>query len=328
MADDSAREKTVKRIAYIADSPDWIQAQRAKDLQPYLPEHELHILLPSFASLSGPWDAVWVASWRILLAHPGIIDRLPTNRTLLGVTSHYNLGGGLKPETCFRVGADPAEEFAKAIEILGRFPVLTCNSRILFEMLVPRLPMTEVILAQNGVDAEFFHPRIQPPSDEGHIAVSWVGKDKGLKNLAAYMDAYRQLDGGKYRFQLIVPKKRGGLVKDRYGMRQFYWMTDFLVCTSFAEGTPNPALEAAACGVPLITTKVGNMPELVSEGNTGWFIDQTAESLIACVERLQHVEPHEYRSMSQAVRTEIEAHWTWPKRAVAYRKALETLCEQ
>ena len=109
-------------------------------------------------------------------------------------------------------------------------------------------------------------------------------------------------------------------------MLQFYWMTDFLVCTSFAEGTPNPGLEAAACGIPLITTPVGNMPELIREGETGWFIEPTAKSLIATVERLQYLQPWEYRKMSEQIRADVEATWTWEKRAPAFRRALEVVC--
>ena len=52
-------------------------------------------------------------------------------------------------------------------------------------------------------------------------------------------------------------------------MREFYRSLDVYVCASRAEGTPNPCLEAAACGVPLVTTCVGNMPELVRHGVNG-----------------------------------------------------------
>ena len=190
--------------------------------------------------------------------------------------------------------------------------------------LSPHLP--ELVLAQNGVDAQFFQPAPYTQRSYGLPTVGWVGKDKGAKNLAAIMEAYRKIDGVAAGFHMIVPKKRGGPVKTREGMRTFYWHTDFLVCTSLHEGTPNPALEAAACGVPIISTTVGNMPELVSEGDTGWCIEPTADSLIACVERLQYLEPHEYRRMSHNIRAEVENHWTWKIRAEAYRKALETLC--
>jgi len=322
----------MKRICYLTDSLSWIQAQRAKDLQPYLPEYALIPMLPTDALRYAPiilayYDAVWFASWRIILAEPRLMDALNLSACMASVTSHYHIGGGLKPETCFRKGTDPDQEFTKAIEVLTRFRLVTCNSKILYDLLSPHLP--ELVLAQNGVDAEFFHP-----SAEGHHwfdrrvifpSVGWVGKDKGAKNLAIFMEAYRKIDGPWPLFPMVVPKKRGGPVKTRGGMRNFYWQTDFLACTSWHEGTPNPALEAAACGLPIITTRVGNMPEFVTEGGTGWFIEPTAESLIACIERLKEITPEQYRRMSQAIRTEIEMHWTWSKRAVAYRKALETL---
>jgi len=318
----------MKRIAYLVDSLDWIQAQRAKDLQPYLPEHALVVMTPTTVDdvglAAGRYDATWVASWRILFAHPELEQWIRPEKTLLGVTSHYQIGGGLKPETCFRKGADPAKEFEKAIEVLKRFRLVTCNSKILYDLLSPHLP--EIMLAQNGVDAEFFQPAPYVQRSYGMPTVGWVGKDKGAKNIGTFMEAYRKLDGYAALFHMVVPKKRGGPVKTREGMRRFYWQTDFLVCTSFHEGTPNQALEAAACGIPIIGTPAGNLPELIREGETGWFIAPTADSLIACVERLQYLEPHEYRRMSHNIRLVIEAEWTWKVRAEAYRKALETLC--
>ena len=313
-------------VAYLIDSKTWVQAQRETDLQPHLLDHTLCAMLPNeYIERSRRFDAVWVSSWRILLANPYLLDELPQEKTLLGCTSHYGIGGGLKPETCFRKGSDPAEEFAKAIAILKRFRLVTCNSRILYDLLSPHLP--EIMLAQNGVDAEFFTPVPYVARHYGLPTVGWVGKDKGAKNIAAFMATYQKLDHHSALFHMVVPKKRGGPVKTREGMRNFYWQTDFLVCTSFSEGTPNGVLEASACGLPIITTPIGNTVEgLVREGETGWFIEPTAESLIACVERLQHMQPHEYRRMSGAIRAEIESHWTWPKRAEAYRKALEVMC--
>lgn len=319
----------MQHIAYIVDSLTWVQAQRAKDLQPYLPDHALVVMEVGGVDVWGllvdeSYDAVWLASWRILLAHPELENILPLERTLASVTSHYNIGGGLKPETCFRKGTDPAEEFAKAIATLKRFRAVTCNSKILYDLLSPHLP--DVILAQNGVDADFFAPRAECPVLGSIPTVGWVGKDKGAKNIAAFLAASQALDGVRANFYAIVPKKRRGPVKDREGMREFYRKCDYLVCTSWHEGTPNPALEAAACGLPLITTPVGNMPELVREGETGWFIEPTAESLIACVERLEYLEPWEYRRMSEAIRADILRDWTWEKRIPAYQRALEAVC--
>ena len=44
-------------------------------------------------------------------------------------------------------------------------------------------------------------------------------------------------------------------------MPQYYSEIDVCLCTSIHEGTPRPALEAMSCGVPLISTNVGIIPE-------------------------------------------------------------------
>jgi len=44
-------------------------------------------------------------------------------------------------------------------------------------------------------------------------------------------------------------------------MVEFYRSLDVYVCASRSEGTPNPCLEAAACGLPVVTTRVWAAPK-------------------------------------------------------------------
>ena len=60
-------------------------------------------------------------------------------------------------------------------------------------------------------------------------------------------------------------------------MVEFYHSLDVYVCASRSEGTPNPCLEAAACGLPVITTAVGNMPELIRDGHNGFLVERRPE---------------------------------------------------
>ena len=48
-------------------------------------------------------------------------------------------------------------------------------------------------------------------------------------------------------------------------MPEWYSHIDVLICASESEGTPNPVLEALACGVPVISTHVG-IPVIASGG--------------------------------------------------------------
>jgi glycosyltransferase involved in cell wall biosynthesis len=54
---------------------------------------------------------------------------------------------------------------------------------------------------------------------------------------------------------------------------------DFMIMCSEFEGTPNVAIEAMACGLPLVTTKVGNLPYFIEDEKNGFFYNHSMEQL-------------------------------------------------
>jgi glycosyltransferase involved in cell wall biosynthesis len=55
-----------------------------------------------------------------------------------------------------------------------------------------------------------------------------------------------------------------------------YPLMNVFLCTSSEEGGPSTILEAMACGVPVITTDVGHVPEVVADGVTGFVARERA----------------------------------------------------
>jgi glycosyltransferase involved in cell wall biosynthesis len=72
-----------------------------------------------------------------------------------------------------------------------------------------------------------------------------------------------------------------------------------LLLLSSQEGCPNVVLESMALGVPAIATRVGGVPELIGDGDTGFLV--SADDRRAAVERILHVamNPLEARKMGR-----------------------------
>jgi glycosyltransferase involved in cell wall biosynthesis len=60
-----------------------------------------------------------------------------------------------------------------------------------------------------------------------------------------------------------------------------YANADILVLTSEHEGTPNVVIEAMASGLPVVATRVGGLPEIVKDRETGILVDHQDESGLA-----------------------------------------------
>lgn len=56
-------------------------------------------------------------------------------------------------------------------------------------------------------------------------------------------------------------------------INNFYQALDAYLITSRQEGGPKALLEAMACGVPVISTRVGQAMDLIQHGQNGWLVD-------------------------------------------------------
>jgi hypothetical protein len=182
-----------------------------------------------------------------------------------------------------------------------------------------RWPDTYVL--PNGVDLDLF--RVTRRLETRRPRVLWTGSER-----------YRQVKGYD---DLVLPlQKRLGAhgvecdvrLVDSFGhdrwasdeMVEWYNSGTVLVCASETEGTPNPALEAAASGCVVVSTPVGNMPDLIRSGVNGYLVERDLEAILEGVLAASAHYPRLARQMQQDIRA-----WGWSERSRPYFALLREL---
>jgi glycosyltransferase involved in cell wall biosynthesis len=87
-----------------------------------------------------------------------------------------------------------------------------------------------------------------------------------------------------------------------------YRRADVCVLSSDFEGTPNVLFEAMASGLPVVATKVGDVPAIVLQGETGFVVERDdLDGLTAALAELVRNEPRRIE-MGRRARQYVEAH--------------------
>lgn len=141
---------------------------------------------------------------------------------------------------------------------------------------------TEVI--GNGVDTDLFRPHPEISREPGRI-ITTTSSDQPLKGFGVLLEALQQVRSLRPDAHLVVigklqPEGRNqrllrqleleGCVSFRSGISdlelvQEYARASVAVCPSLYEGFGLPAAEAMSCGVPLVSSAGGALPEVVGD---------------------------------------------------------------
>jgi glycosyltransferase involved in cell wall biosynthesis len=107
--------------------------------------------------------------------------------------------------------------------------------------------------------------------------------------------------------------------------------SDLVLLPSRIEALPTVLVEAAACGVPAVATRVGGVPEVVADGETGWLFapppgpDATARAVRAALD-VRRTDPARFAAVGRAARARARTRFdagVWANRlATAYRAAV------
>lgn len=172
----------------------------------------------------------------------------------------------------------------------------------------------------DGVDLSLFRPGRQPRT-AGPLRVGWAGNSvwmdhqgdvdpKGLRTILR--PAIERLRSEGISVELVVADRQVRLIPHRQ-MPEFYNSLDVFVCSSDSEGTPNPVLEAMACGLPVVSTDVGIVPEAFGVQQKRFMVPRTTDEFVDALRTLA-VDQELRARLSEENLTSIE-RWDWSKRA-------------
>lgn len=164
-----------------------------------------------------------------------------------------------------------------------------CNSEALKTLMVHKygIPEPRVSVIVNGIDCTRFHPPSAAATAARAPVVLCVARlvpDKDLMTLVSAFelvaaqrpDARLLLVGdGPLRGPVIsaatrrLPRGRFQWLPGLEDLLPLYQEASLFALSSVREGLPNVVLEAMACGLPVVATRVGGLEEAVEHGRTG-----------------------------------------------------------
>ena len=211
----------------------------------------------------------------------------------------------------------------------------------------PAVNPDRVHVIHNGIDAEIYRPHLSPETlarfgiDPNKPFAFFNGRITRQKGLTLLLAAALKLDP---RYQLViaasspdtpelaaevaalaqrVKTERGNLIWiDHFISREelihLHSHATVFVCPSIYEPFGLVILEAMACQTPVVASRVGGIPEIVVEGETGYLVDFDADDLDGftseLADRLENMlsDPALAAKLGKAGRERVVEHFGWP----------------
>jgi UDP-glucose:(heptosyl)LPS alpha-1,3-glucosyltransferase len=234
-----------------------------------------------------------------------------------------------------------------------RLRAVICNSVMVREDILRHFPIDPARLhvIQNGVDLEVFHPGLRDLHRQTERAARgipetafvhlFVGSGFARKGVFRLLPAFAQ--GASASSHLVVvgadrALARAQALADRLGLagrvhftgglrdvRPLYGMADGFVLPTLYDPFPNAAIEALACGLPIVTTSQSGAAERVLEGDNGFVCDALdASGLAQALAGLERLDA-QARERARAAVADLSISAMATRLEALYRQLLETV---
>lgn len=175
------------------------------------------------------------------------------------------------------------------------------------------LPAERIAIKPNFVDL----PPPQPVARQGGLFVGRLSPEKGIATLAEALRLYPRghvdvIGHGPQENELrhVANARLLGFMPGEEIYARMAQASYLVMPSIWYENFPRTLVEAYACGLPVIASRLGAMAELVRDGETGLLFNPGDAQDLAEKLRWADGHPEEMRRMGETARREYEANYT------------------
>ncbi len=226
--------------------------------------------------------------------------------------------------------------------------IITCGEAMRAQLIeMDGFPAKQLVSIPTGIDFDQFQPkrargavRASLGLAEADFVILMVGIIRSVKGHEIALQAFQKVAPKLPRARLVLagdgPRRANTeqLSRDlglgdrvhflgfRGDVADLMAAADVLLLTSKSEGVPQVVTQALGLGMPVVATRVGGVPELITHEQSGWLVPpEDPAATAAALERLAR-EPELARRLGQAGRAHVWARYSLP----AMLDQMERLC--
>ena len=214
---------------------------------------------------------------------------------------------------CATIGGLVIRTLEESIHHFGKAAAIAVPNKTWFKQYQEKNLPVRFFYIPNGVDISLFVPK---PKISDEFIIGWAGNDRPDRAKVKRIEELRAICN-KRSITLLEQGRSAIVVHDK--MPAFYQKLDLYVNLSITEGSNNCILEAAACGIPILGTKVGNIPELERAG--AFTVEHDLSNLEEKIVFIQNLKNR--KEVGDSLRNEIVINYSSELMAMRYKELFE-----
>ncbi len=293
-----------QKVLIIPDFPNWALDKNAKDLVEYN-RSNLQLDICYFNNFKNNWQKYYAEYDLLFPMYLGSFKeflelKIPTDKVITGIRSFHRWD---KRQT--QPPGYNAKVPRKVIRIYRKALLVNTHCKKLWYIFANYFP---IIHTKYTCDLKMFYPENKKRNN--NLVIGWTGSLTNHPGKRGFDEYIKPICNEVPGVELKLQTKEDNFITDDNLMREYYNSLDLYICASRSEGTPRPVIEAAACGVPVISTDVGIVPELIYDDVDGFIVDRNyaaIKSKIEWIAKNREVLP----GMGKLIREKMEREFNW-----------------